>query len=166
MDWVMVKQKLPRGFQKYGLALLVLLVGLGFMAFPRDSGEETVPEQTVSETEISVESRLEEILSQVQNAGKVRVMLTQAAGPETVYQTDDDSSKSGESYTRRSDTVMTSDSQRIQTGLVRQVNPATYLGAVILCQGADQASVRLAITEAVSKVTDLGADQICVLKMK
>ena len=41
-----------------------------------------------------------------------------------------------------------------------------YQGAIILCQGADSPSVRLAITQAVSKVTGLPTDRIAVLKMK
>jgi len=49
---------------------------------------------------------------------------------------------------------------------VQQVNPPTYLGAVIVCQGADSASVRLAIVSAVGSVTGLSTDKITVLKMK
>jgi stage III sporulation protein AG len=40
------------------------------------------------------------------------------------------------------------------------------MGAIVLCQGADVPSVRLAIVDAVSKVTGLVANQISVLKMK
>ena len=58
------------------------------------------------------------------------------------------------------------DGQRGQTGLVRQVLPATYRGAVVVCQGADDPRIRLAIVEAVSMATGLGADRISVLKMK
>lgn len=39
-------------------------------------------------------------------------------------------------------------------------------GAVILCQGADAAEVRLHIVEAVSAFTGLGSNRILVLKMK
>ena len=79
-----------------------------------------------------------------------------------MYQTDEDSASSGV----RSDTVLLNGPDRSQTGLVRQVNPPTYLGAVIVCQGADSASVRLAIVEAVGSVTGLSTDKITVLKMK
>ena len=88
--------------------------------------------------------------------------LTQREGERTVYQTDEDSASSGV----RSDTVLLNGSDRSQTGLVRQVNPPTYLGAVIVCQGADSASVRLAIVSAVGSVTGLSTDKITVLKMK
>ena len=93
---------------------------------------------------------------------RVRVLLTQREGERTVYQTDEDSTSSG----IRSDTVLLNGSDRSQTGLVQQVNPPTYLGAVIVCQGADSASVRLAIVSAVGSVTGLSTDKITVLKMK
>jgi stage III sporulation protein AG len=41
-----------------------------------------------------------------------------------------------------------------------------YLGAVVVCRGADNAAVRLQIVEAVSVFTGLGADKISVNKMK
>jgi hypothetical protein len=40
------------------------------------------------------------------------------------------------------------------------------MGAIVVCQGADSPSVKLAITQAVAKITGLGTDEICVLKMK
>lgn len=41
-----------------------------------------------------------------------------------------------------------------------------YSGAVILCQGANDAAVRLQIVEAVSAFTGMGSNRIIVLKMK
>lgn len=41
-----------------------------------------------------------------------------------------------------------------------------FTGAIILCQGADAAEVRLHIVEAVSAFTGLGSNRILVLKMK
>ena len=61
---------------------------------------------------------------------------------------------------------MVTGSDRSEKGLVRQINPPEYLGAVVLCQGADNAAVKLAIVEAVSKATGLSTDRITVLKMK
>ena len=58
------------------------------------------------------------------------------------------------------------DGQRNETGLVRQVNPPSYLGAVVVCQGGDDPRVQLDIVNAVSRITGLGADRISVLKMK
>ena len=89
-----------------------------------------------------------------------------ATGEETVYQTDTESSSSGDSNDKSNKTVIITDSQRNEQGLIRQVNPVVYQGAIVVCQGADDPTVRLAITQAVSKITGLGTDAICVLKMQ
>lgn len=114
----------------------------------------------------SMEERLAEILSQVAGAGKVQVLLTEATGAQTFYQENRDNTEGNQNKSTRTDTVILSDSSRGQTGLVSQINPPTYLGAIVLCQGADQSAVRLAITEAVANATGLGYHKISVLKMK
>ena len=111
--------------------------------------------------DIRLEQRLEELLAQIEGAGAVRVLLTEDVGRETVWQTD--VQKDADSV--REDTVILEDSGRNENGLVRQTTEPSYRGAVILCQGADAPSVKLAIVEAVRCVTGLGADQISVQKM-
>ncbi len=106
------------------------------------------------------------ILSKVTGAGEVEVLLTVSAGEETIYQTDCQTDSSGDSENRHCDTVMITDANRNETGLVRQIFPATYQGAIIVCRGADSPAVRFAIVEAVSKLTGLSSNQISVLKMK
>ena len=163
MDWVTLRSRGKELVKKYRYVLLVVLAGLFLMALPDGKNAKAAPEPA-AETEPSqnLQTDLEEILSQIQGAGRVRVLLTQREGEQTVYQTDEDSTSSGV----RSDTVLLSGADRSQTGLVQQINPPVYLGAVIVCQGADSASVRLAIVSAVGSVTGLSADKITVLKLK
>ncbi len=164
MDWVTLRSRGKELVKKYRYVLLVVLAGLFLMVLPDGKNAKAAPETATAETEPrqDLQTELEEILSQIQGAGRVRVLLTQREGEWTVYQTDEDSTSSGV----RSDTVLLSGADRSQTGLVRQINPPTYLGAVIVCQGADSASVRLAIVAAVGSVTGLSTDKITVLKMK
>lgn len=164
MDWVALRSKVTQVAGKYRYALLVLAVGLALMLIPAGRQEEAAPAAptTAAEQPESVSRELSDILSQIQGAGEVRVMLTEATGEKTHYQTNTDISDS----VSRIDTVIVTDSDRNESGLIRQVDPPTYLGAIVVCQGADRAAVRLAIVEAVSMVTGLGADQISVLKMK
>lgn len=167
MDWVNLRKKCVDIVKKYKYALLILLVGLVLMLFPGAgatgvSERETIPQPT--ENVPDMEDQLTAILSQIQGAGKVQVMLSVSQGERVVYQTDEDIS--GGDGGVRSDTVIVSDGNRVQSGLIQQVNPPSYLGAVIVCQGADKPAVRLAMVEAVSKATGLGADRISVLKMK
>jgi stage III sporulation protein AG len=62
--------------------------------------------------------------------------------------------------------VIITDSDRAQQGLISQVLPPSYLGAVIVCQAGDQPEVKLAVVEAVCDAVGLTADKISVLKMK
>jgi stage III sporulation protein AG len=101
----------------------------------------------------------------LEGAGKVQVMLTTASSELTIYQEDTELSGGG-ADTSRYDTVIIKDAQGNEMGLIRQVIGAKYQGAIILCQGAGKAAVKLAVVEAVSRATGLGADQISVLKMK
>lgn len=147
---------------KYKFAILILALGLLLMALPGRTEPATTVQETQPEPERDVAQELSRILSQIQGAGKVEVLLTLEAGEETLYQYDENLSDSAQNR----DTVTVTDGQRGQTGLVRQVLPATYRGAVVVCQGADDPRIRLAIVEAVSMATGLGADRISVLKMK
>ncbi len=167
MDWVGFQKKALGTVKQYRYAILILLLGLALMLIPFKKDEapavKTEQEQTAENTDIS--RQLAQILSQIQGAGRVEVMLTVSAGEKTVYQTDQDIS-GGETGSTRIETVIVTGADRAQTGLIQQVNPPTYLGAIVVCQGAEKPAVRLAIVEAVSKVTGLGADRISVLKMK
>ena len=169
MDISNLQKRVVDFLKKYRYVALVLVIGIVLMLIPGrgkevDARSDTsVPEVTV---QVPVSQQLAAILSQIEGAGKVEVFLTEAAGEETVYQVDENTSISENANSLRKDTVTVTDAGRNQTGLVRQINPPRYLGAVVVCQGADSPAVRLAITEAVSKVTGLGTDRISVLKMK
>lgn len=167
MDRIAIQEKLLSFAKKYRYVLLVLLVGVFLMCLPEGEREAEVSvREEAAVAESGLEQRLEEILSKIDGAGKVQVLLTERAGSSVVYQTDTDRSTGADSTSEQMDTVIVTDADRADQGLVCQVNPPVYLGAVIVCQGGDRPSVQLAIVEAVSNATGLGADQITVLKMK
>ena len=168
MDIGGVKNKILTWCRMYKYSILVLLIGLLLMALPgRSSGkQETAASITAENYSENLEKRLSTILSQVTGAGKVEVVLSASAGEEVIYQTNIDSSTGSASGHDKSNTVTITDADRNQAGLIRQVNPERYMGAIVLCQGADDPAVCLAIVDAVSKATGLGANKISVLKMK
>lgn len=170
MDWIELRQKAMEWIKKYRYALLVLLAGLFLMMLPdgKTDQEEAIPPQTeiTEEAPKDLQDSLAEILSQIEGAGKVQVLLTQATGEQTVYQTDEDMSAEENTSDIRRETVIISGSDRAESGLVQQINPPVYQGAIVLCQGAESAAIRLAIVEAVANATGLSSDKISVLKMK
>jgi len=154
---------------KYRYMILLVLVGIVLLLLPTPGN--TTPKKAeaavIDTSDVhDLNMQLEEILRQIDGAGEVQVLLSVAAGEEMIYQSDTDRSFTSDSTHEKSDAVIITDGNRAQAGLIRQVNPPTYLGAVIVCKGADSPSVRLAIVNAVSKLTGLGADCISVLKMK
>lgn len=164
MDRNKLKTGLAEVFQKYKYVALVLLIGIVLLLIPsRDTTLQITeqPQETVAED--NMEQRLSQILSQIEGAGKVSVFVSVAQGEQILYQQDEDVSADGSG---RYDTVTVTDSSRNQSGLVQQVIPPKYQGVIVVCQGAQKASVRLSIIEAVAKVTGLGTDRISVLKMK
>ena len=77
MERIEPKEKLLLFLKKYRYALLVLMIGLVLMCLP-GSRKETSPTVTSTQTEkpsVTMEQQLEAILSQIQGAGKVKVML-------------------------------------------------------------------------------------------
>lgn len=161
MDPIAPKRHINVILTKYKYPILVLLLGLGLMLLPGRETAEPAPVPAETAPADSLEQRLEALLSQIQGAGQVRVLLTEDTSRETVYQTDLQADDSG----RSEDTVLVEDSDRNETGLVRRTLEPRYRGAVILCQGADIPGVKLAIVEAVRCVTGLGADEISVQKL-
>lgn len=169
MDWLALGNKALDIGKKYRYAILIVVLGLIFLLFPAKNTEKTEKQEETmlqqSEKTQDITKSLTNILKRIEGVGDVEVLLTFAAGEKVVYQTDHDITN-GENGTSRVDTVIITDSNREETGLIQQIIPASYQGAIVVCKGADSPSVRLAIVQAVANVTGLGADRICVLKMQ
>ena len=167
MDINAVGRKILDFLKKYRFVVLILTIGIVLMIIPTGKKEET-SEETVTQMENFEDPtrELTQILSQIQGAGKVQILLTTGAGERTVYQTDEQQDTSEQSNNLRVETVIITDKDRAQQGLIQQILAPEYRGAIVVCQGADNVAVRLAIIEAVSDATGLGTDRISVLKMK
>ena len=102
-------------------------------------------------------------LSEIEGAGRVELMLSLEQTGEAVYAVNTRES-SGASESRERDVAVVSSSGYGETPVtVKNVLP-TFRGAVVLCDGAENAAVRLAVTQAVETVCGLTSDRITVLK--
>ena len=170
MDIPMIRNKLSIWIKKYRYVVIVLVAGILLMLIP--SGEKgadaSAPVKNVQEEHLLevTEEQLKGILSQIKGAGKVEVLLTCATSERNVLYSDERISSSENSQTTERETVLITDGNRGEEPLVEQVIAPEYMGAVIVCQGASNPTVRLAISDAVSKATGLGLDRISVLMMK
>ena len=159
-----LKEKL-KSLVKYKYVLFVILIGVVLMLLPNKTTRKAEPAETTI-SEVNEEERIQNILQMVHGAGRVAVYLKTERSEQYIYQTDNDTSSATDRNDQSKDTVLVTDSERNQSGLIQTVLTPKYAGAVIVCDGADDAYVKLSIVDAVSKATGLGSDKISVLKMK
>ena len=157
MDWIAGKGTFLEYLRKYKFIIIILLVGIMLLALPTEWKKEE-PTAPVSQ-KTTLQESLEDILSKIAGAGRVSVLLTPATEGETLYQINENISSDGSGSSRHCETVLVSGTGREESGLIRQVKAPTYLGAVVVCQGADNAAVRLAVVEAVRSATGLTRDR-------
>lgn len=177
-DWAAWKEKATALFGRYKYVGLVLLAGLILLLWPSGKQEPEPEAQPPSPAQVGIqeedfsvaamEEKLAETLSKIQGAGDVSVMLTVQGGSRRVLaQNSKESREPGGAYERQEETVVTSGGTGNAEGpiLLQQLYPR-FQGAVVVCQGGGDASVRLKLMEAVSALTGLGTDKIAICKGK
>lgn len=159
-------------FQRFKIPILFLALGLLLLSLPKSARKSEAPSSQTpavnaqEETSEQMHERLAQVLSAIDGVGRVELMLSMAKSEETVYQTDIRRTGGDTGYTEELTTVFSSASGSQKEPLITITKNPVYRGAVVVCDGADSAAVRLAIVNAVSSLTGLGSDKITVVKMK
>lgn len=160
-----------RIWERYKWAVLVILAGVVALLWPSGGTKETSTAQSTVVAALgdpeALQEEMEEILSHISGVGEVRLLLTVETDGERQLAGNTETSYSGsasapEDFSRSWEAVMAQDGG--QTPVVTTTRYPTYRGALVVCQGGDQASVRLAVTEAVTALTGLPADRVSVAK--
>ena len=166
METLTFKSRIQCVFNKYKYVALVVIIGIALMLLPTDKKDadppNTIKEST--ETDVPLDSKIANLLRTMHGVGEVNVLLSVVTGEERIYQIDEDISDDERDVQRS--TVIVSDASRNQQGLIKQIIPPTYNGAVVVCDGGDDPTVKFAVVDAVSKLTGLSTDRISVIKMK
>ncbi len=185
-EWM---EKGKERIKKFGLKEwgTILIVGLCFlvMAIPggtKEKEETGKKEQEAAETESEekksytdrMEERVEELLSCVENVGKVKVMITVASTEEknvlkdgtsqTERTTENDSTGGSRIIEKESE-----DKESIFSGEEPYLLSESYpevIGVVVLAQGSGKGSVDYDILNAVQVLFDIPAHKIKIMKMK
>ena len=155
--------------RSYKYVLLVAAAGILCLLWPsRSSQEAAVPSAAETMDLERVQAEMEEILGTIQGVGQLRLMLTVDAGAQRELAGDTSLSYSGsttapEEYSRSAQTVVVSGGGEEAVVVTREIYPQ-FRGALVVCQGADDPAVRLAVIEAISALTGLGSDRVCVIR--
>ena len=145
-----------RGMLKNKYALLLLAVGLLLLLLPSGGGsakKTASPELTAPAFSVAdEEKRLAGELSCIRDVGRVSVLLSvEGSAQRQLAQSEDK-------------TLVVSENGDEKVVDLHYVNPE-YKGAVIVCDGADDAAAKLAVISAVESYTGLTGDRITVMKM-
>ena len=131
----------------------IMILGIIFMT----SFSETDSVKKTDDKADFQEERLESILSDIDGAGSVSVMIT--------YENTGEKNIAYEK--RQNDTSY--DEKAVMAGgepmVINEMNPRVK-GVIVTADGADNISVKRALTEAVSAVLDVDAHRICIYKRK
>jgi stage III sporulation protein AG len=171
--WAVWMQRLKKLLGKYKFVFVVILAGIVLLLLPDLGGEPTQPEPEPVQPAVSdpfqveeMESKLSQVLSKVEGAGEVTVVLTVKSTARQVLAQDGESSeREGEVESSLSTVVISKGSGGEETVSLQQLSPQ-YQGALVVCSGGDAPGVQLRLVEAVSALTGLGADKISVCKGK
>jgi stage III sporulation protein AG len=159
------------------LLLAIIILTIYFSSFKSSAGNNASPETSnaaygYDDTEL----RLEEILSKIEGAGRVDVMITYESTPEKVPAVSIDKQTSsttdiGENGTSTINTentqsdVVTVNGSDGNDALVLRENTPKIMGVIVIAEGADDIAVKLNLLEAVETVLNVTPDRVDVYKM-
>ena len=167
----MAKEKLISYVKKYKYVALVVLAGVVLMLLPSGKGEQqTVSDQPVNVSEAyslaETEKRLEQLLGRIRGVGQVQVMLTLKSGSSLQLAENRSTSLRDTEDRQDRDVVTLNRGSGYEDVVVTEQTYPVYQGAVVVCQGAGDSGVNLAVIQAVSVLTGLGSDKITVVQWK
>ena len=148
--------------------LLAILVGIGSIyTFMGDNTAQKTQDRTEDVNQL--EKRLKDILSKIDGAGKVDVMVTLHSEGEKLILKDSADSKSAISFGNEAvngeKTVMQKDGSKEQP-FVRKITKAEIRGVIVCADGADNQKTKNEIISACTAVLDVPVTRVSVVKRK
>lgn len=160
----MNKEEILKIFKNKHNRVICIIFIIGVVLMVAAGGHKKEAPSVSTDTQISAEAeegRLAGILSEINGAGKVSVMITyySSSQKDIAYETKTASrgDKSEESEDKKA--VMTDGEPMV----VKEVYPKVK-GVIVTAEGAGSAAVRSAISEAVAAALDVPAHRICIYK--
>lgn len=164
LHWPEVGERGRSLWKRYGPLLLIAALGAVLMAVPTGrGGEEAAAQSEGQEFDLEgFEEKLARTLSRISGAGEVEVVLSLDSGGRRVLA--QDVKQEGERITR--DTVTLNRGSGGQSVVPLQTDAPRFRGALVVCPGGGDPQVRLELLKAVSALTGLGADRVCICQSK
>ena len=155
--------------KRYKFVLMIIIVGIAVLLMPvkgdrlsDDEGEEAVRGEEDFSIE-TLEAELSEILSKIDGAGHVSVMLTARSGTERILAMNREQFEEGQESELKEEAVVISAGDGEEIVLIGQ-NCPVFRGALVVCPGGDDPEVVLMLTRSLSALTGLSSSHITVCK--
>ena len=146
------RAKLAVALGAAAMVLILLSELLPAPGVPAVSTPETV--STAAPYKQQLEQQLEQLIGQVDGAGKTTVMLTLESGEETIYALD---TLSGQTQSQQTHVLLEDG-----TALEETTHLPTVCGVAVVCEGGGDIRVAARITELVAALLDVSTNRICV----
>lgn len=160
-----MKEKVAEILKKYKWPALILAVGIFLMLIPlKAQKEETVVQNDTGFSLTKTQQEIEQILGKIYGVGRVSIMLTLKSGNTLQLAQNKDYSERENEKKQDAEVIKLNRGSGVQEVVVTQESYPIYLGAAVVCDGADDPKVCLAVTEAVSVLTGLSSDKITIAK--
>ena len=171
----LIKQKITEN-KKLSLIIFIGILGiiLIFVSEVYDSNEnnkndniQSNEQSVISDKEYiaNLETKLTDIISSVDNAGEVKVMVTLSCLEEKVYAVNEDI-KNDEKSSVYSKSYLIVDNKSSKEGVVLKVLEPKIQGVAVVCTGGDNLKVVSDITNLITSALGIGSNRVSVAKMK
>lgn len=158
-------ERMPAGKKIKYIVIAVIIAVILALYFSTTGGTSSSPASVSADTAY-VESRLEKVLSQVDGAGDVSVVITYESSNVLVPAMSEDSKETFDSAS--GNTTRSDKKEIVKTGgsdaLILQENLPKVRGVVVVADGAGDIGVRMRLLNAVRTALDISSDKIEVLK--
>lgn len=151
------------------LVAVILYIGISLDSknvSSESSGDTTGYISTLEYCE-KLEGKLEDIISQIDGAGNVKVMISVDGSPELIYVSDTDTktstTTSGTTTTTSSSPIIIGNSGN-SSGIIMTEKLPNVKGVIVVSSGAGDTKIKLNILNAISTLLDISVDKITILK--
>lgn len=153
------------------LATGVVLIIIGNTFFgPTDSTTEKITaiqnsETSQGDTDEQLEKRLAEVFSEIEGAGKVKVMLTLKAGTEIIVAEEEKIKESNDGVDMENSVVILSQGNGVEKPLILKEKYPEVEGIIIVAEGGDDFLVKEALSKGAQALLNVPAHKVEIFKM-
>lgn len=140
------------------------IAGMLLILFSDDSKDikELSVSETASEFTENYEEELQKLISKIEGAGRVSVMITYESGEESVFASDKEESFRNGEQKIKSDYIIV-DGEKGETGLkIKSIYPEIK-GVAVVCSGASDPVIKERIVSVVSALFDISTKNISIV---